>query len=84
MDGSRAPCPAPRCGGRRRRSSSPAACSSGRLADPGAEHCGDEAEAVERLGLRPRLVLGSERNLKITVPEDLELAALVLAAQEGG
>ncbi len=34
----------------------------------------DEAQAVEALGLAPRLVLGEARNLKITHPEDLALA----------
>ena len=40
----------------------------------------DEAAAVELLGLRPRLVRGRGDNLKITHPEDLALAAAVLAA----
>jgi 2-C-methyl-D-erythritol 4-phosphate cytidylyltransferase len=40
----------------------------------------DEASAVELLGLRPRLVIGRGDNLKITHPEDLALAAAVLAA----
>ena len=38
----------------------------------------DEAGAVERLGLHPRLVMGDARNIKVTYPEDLELAALIL------
>jgi 2-C-methyl-D-erythritol 4-phosphate cytidylyltransferase len=38
----------------------------------------DEAHAVEHLGLKPRLVLGDERNLKVTYPEDLRLAELML------
>ncbi len=42
----------------------------------------DEAAAVERLGGRPRLVPGSADNIKITVPEDLALAALYLAEQD--
>ncbi|WP_192034891.1 2-C-methyl-D-erythritol 4-phosphate cytidylyltransferase [Halomonas sp. YLGW01] len=41
----------------------------------------DEASAVEALGLAPRLVAGRRDNLKITHPEDLALAAHVLAAQ---
>ncbi len=41
----------------------------------------DEASAVEALGLSPRLVAGRRDNLKITHPEDLSLAALVLSAQ---
>jgi 2-C-methyl-D-erythritol 4-phosphate cytidylyltransferase len=31
----------------------------------------DEAEAIESLGLQPKLVMGSLRNLKITYPHDL-------------
>jgi 2-C-methyl-D-erythritol 4-phosphate cytidylyltransferase len=34
----------------------------------------DEAELVERLGVRVRVVLGSPTNVKITRPEDLPLA----------
>ncbi len=42
----------------------------------------DEASAVEALGLQPRLVPGSTLNFKVTYPEDLRLAALVLSAKE--
>ena len=38
----------------------------------------DEAAALERAGLHPRLVLGSETNLKVTRAEDFDLAALLL------
>lgn len=38
----------------------------------------DEASALEQFGLRPRLVMGSAANLKVTYPEDLALAELVL------
>jgi 2-C-methyl-D-erythritol 4-phosphate cytidylyltransferase len=38
----------------------------------------DEAHAIEQLGLKPRLVVGDERNLKVTYPEDLRLAELIL------
>ena len=41
----------------------------------------DEAQAIERIGLTPRVVAGHADNLKITHPEDLALAALILAAQ---
>ncbi len=41
----------------------------------------DEASAVERFGLRPRLVAGRRDNLKVTAPGDLSLASAVLAAQ---
>lgn len=39
----------------------------------------DEAQAVELLGLRPRLVAGSADNIKITVPADLARAEQILA-----
>jgi 2-C-methyl-D-erythritol 4-phosphate cytidylyltransferase/2-C-methyl-D-erythritol 2,4-cyclodiphosphate synthase len=38
----------------------------------------DEAQAVEWLGLAPRLVVGSARNIKVTQPGDLSLAAAIL------
>lgn len=41
----------------------------------------DEASAVEWAGFQPKLFPGSNRNLKITMPEDVELAAMILAAQ---
>ncbi|MFZ9087233.1 MAG: 2-C-methyl-D-erythritol 4-phosphate cytidylyltransferase [Steroidobacteraceae bacterium] len=43
---------------------------------------GDEAAAVEAAGYSPRLVPGSPLNLKITYPEDLDFAQVVL--QTGG
>ncbi len=42
----------------------------------------DEASAVERLGLRPRLVEGSSANFKVTYAADLELAAAVLERRQ--
>ncbi len=42
----------------------------------------DEAQAVERLGQRPRLVQGHADNIKITHPGDLALAALFLSRIE--
>ena len=39
----------------------------------------DDAQAVERLGLHPRLVEGREDNLKVTTPADLALAEFLLA-----
>ena len=42
----------------------------------------DEAAALEAAGHAPRVVLGRRDNLKITRPEDLALAAAVLASQE--
>jgi 2-C-methyl-D-erythritol 4-phosphate cytidylyltransferase len=44
----------------------------------------DEASAMEAAGFRPRLVHGSESNLKITVPDDLALAEFWLQRQENG
>jgi 2-C-methyl-D-erythritol 4-phosphate cytidylyltransferase len=40
----------------------------------------DEAAAIEKLGQRPRLVVGSPLNFKITRPADLPLAEAVLRA----
>ncbi|HEX2650666.1 MAG TPA: 2-C-methyl-D-erythritol 4-phosphate cytidylyltransferase [Burkholderiales bacterium] len=39
----------------------------------------DEASAVEQMGLRPRLVLGSRENIKVTYPEDLSIAEAILS-----
>ena len=44
----------------------------------------DEAGLVERLGHDVYVVLGSERNLKITRPGDLELAEFFLAQERAG
>jgi 2-C-methyl-D-erythritol 4-phosphate cytidylyltransferase len=41
----------------------------------------DEAQAVGALGLKPRLVQGSSSNIKVTYPEDHELAAAILAGR---
>ena len=38
----------------------------------------DEARAIEQLGLRPKLVMGDMRNLKVTYPQDLALAETIL------
>lgn len=38
----------------------------------------DDAGAIEALGLRPKLVLSDARNLKVTYPQDLALAELIL------
>jgi 2-C-methyl-D-erythritol 4-phosphate cytidylyltransferase len=45
------------------------------------QHCHsvtDEASAVEALGLQPRLVLSESTNFKVTYPQDLKLAELLL------
>lgn len=41
----------------------------------------DEAMAMERLGMQPLLVEGSEDNIKVTVASDLALAERILAMQ---
>lgn len=42
----------------------------------------DEAQALERLGVPVQLVPGSALNFKVTTPDDLVLAAALLAARE--
>lgn len=42
----------------------------------------DEAGAIEALGLQPRLVEGSPRNFKVTLPHDVALAELHLKENE--
>ena len=42
----------------------------------------DEASAIERLGLRPKLVESRTTNLKVTYPADMELAELILRGRE--
>lgn len=41
-------------------------------------HVTDESSAVEALDLHPKLVEGSPRNFKVTLPHDIELAELYL------
>jgi 2-C-methyl-D-erythritol 4-phosphate cytidylyltransferase len=41
----------------------------------------DEASAIEQMGLKPRLVAGSRRNLKVTYPEDVAMAEAILAGK---
>jgi len=38
----------------------------------------DEAQAVEALGLQPKLVMGSLRNMKITYPQDMALMEVLM------
>jgi 2-C-methyl-D-erythritol 4-phosphate cytidylyltransferase len=38
----------------------------------------DESSAVEQMGAKPKLVQGSAVNFKVTWPEDLALAELIL------
>lgn len=42
----------------------------------------DEASAVERLGVKPKLVQGDTRNLKMTLPQDEYIVRLLLAEQD--
>lgn len=42
----------------------------------------DEAGAVEALGLQPKLVTGSPRNFKVTLPHDVALAELFLGEKK--
>lgn len=41
----------------------------------------DEAQAIEALGLQPKLVVGSLRNMKITYPQDMDLMEILLQQQ---
>lgn len=45
------------------------------------DHITDEASAVEQLGVRPLLVQGDSRNLKLTLPQDEFIVKLLLANQ---
>lgn len=38
----------------------------------------DEASAVEQLGIHPRLIIGDNRNIKLTQPEDQQMVAYLL------
>lgn len=42
----------------------------------------DEARAIENLGLRPKLVLGNNQNIKVTYPQDVKFAEVILKAME--
>ncbi len=44
----------------------------------------DEAQAVEALGVKPRLVQGSPANIKVTYAEDVALAEAILAQRRKG
>ena len=49
---------------------------------PDANAITDDASAVEMLGMSPRLVEGHPRNLKVTLPADIRIAEMYLAADE--
>ena len=53
------------------------------LAQPDALRAVDEAQAVETLGMRPRLVVGNANNLKVSFADDLLLAEAILALERG-
>lgn len=44
----------------------------------------DEAQAIEALGLQPKLVIGDLRNLKVTYPQDLAVLTALMHAQSVG
>jgi len=49
---------------------------------PDASAITDDASAVEMLGMSPRLIEGHPRNLKVTLPADIRIAEMYLAAGE--
>lgn len=51
------------------------------VADSGFAGITDEASAIERLGLQPRLVEGSAQNFKVTYAADFSLAEAVLRSR---
>ena len=42
----------------------------------------DESEAIEALGLQPKLVLGELRNMKVTYPQDLQMLEALFKQKE--
>jgi 2-C-methyl-D-erythritol 4-phosphate cytidylyltransferase len=42
----------------------------------------DESRAIEGMGLKPRLVMGDTRNIKVTLAEDLALAEIILRSRQ--
>ena len=42
----------------------------------------DEAEAIQAMGLKPKLVQGELRNLKITYPQDLAFLEAILNSDQ--
>ena len=51
------------------------------VADSGFAGITDEASAMERLGLKPRLVEGSAQNFKVTYPADFALAEAIIRSR---
>ena len=54
----------------------------GDLSDPANALITDESSAMERIGLKPKLVRGSAQNFKVTYPEDFALAEAVLMQRQ--
>lgn len=48
------------------------------LSNTDGTHVTDDASAIEAQGLHPKLVLGDSQNFKVTYPQDLALAELIL------
>lgn len=44
----------------------------------------DEAEAIEALGLQPKLVMGALRNMKVTYPQDIALMEVLMQKELAG
>jgi 2-C-methyl-D-erythritol 4-phosphate cytidylyltransferase len=53
------------------------------LGSEGTDEVTDEAGAIERMGLSPRLVLGAAGNFKITWPDDIVIAEAILTKRKG-
>ena len=69
------------CGRRRRRRCSATACWRARSRSPRRAIAPTRRRRSRRSACAPRLVRGSAANLKVTFPDDLALAAAILAAQ---
>ena len=50
----------------------------------GWEEMTDDALLVERMGIPVKVIEGSEDNIKVTTPHDLELARLLMRKEGGG
>jgi 2-C-methyl-D-erythritol 4-phosphate cytidylyltransferase len=53
-----------------------------RAVDDDAQLITDESSAIEAMGMQPMLVKGDSTNLKITYPEDFEIADALLRARQ--
>ncbi len=54
-----------------------------RARQEGWEHVTDDALLMERMGIPVKVIEGSEENIKITTPHDLDLARFLLAREKG-